>query len=139
MLEELEVSALLFKLTNAKNIIDMIPASKWLRKMRLVNDMTNIFLVYRVKEIDNVARVRLSQTFANTTLSDKPVSWGFFSPGDFLHPNSSGKRPTPPFQEIVTSTLSSTVVGNFTPLWRFLTSSVILYHHSFFQMRVYRK
>lgn len=55
----------LYVFTDAKSIFDTITASKRLRELRLMNDISEIRRAYRANEIDNVAWIRSEQNIAD--------------------------------------------------------------------------
>lgn len=55
----------LYVFTDSKSIFDTITASKRLRELRLMNDISEIRREYKVNEIDNVAWIRSAQNIAD--------------------------------------------------------------------------
>lgn len=65
MFKRMKIDVPLYIFTDSKSIFDTITASKRLRELRLMNDVTDICRAYRVNEINNIGWVRSKQNIAD--------------------------------------------------------------------------
>ena len=65
LLSNMHIHVPLFLFTDSKSIFDTITASKRLRELRLMNEISDIRQAYKDREITNVTWIRSSQNIAD--------------------------------------------------------------------------
>lgn len=67
MFKAMDIDIPLYIFTDAKSIFDTITALRWLRKLRLMNDIADIRSAYCVNKITNIAWICSPQNIADNS------------------------------------------------------------------------